>query len=92
MRKRNLAEDFRKVRALISSGRIGELITRVSAIIPGYKNWESKIKVWYLHRKYRKFIAEHTITYNYRLGGIQIESGGCGFKEWTTLQMCAKHV
>ena len=69
MRKRNFAEDFRKVKALISSGKIGELITRVSAIIPGYKYMDGYLKDWYLRSKYRKFIAEHTITYNYRLGG-----------------------
>ena len=69
MRKRNLAKDFRKVRELISSGKLGELFTRVSAIIPGYNVWEGRVKNWYLRRKYRKFIAEHTITHNYRLGG-----------------------
>lgn len=92
MRKRNLAKDFRKVRELVSSGKLGELFTRVSAIIPGYNVWEGRVKNWYLRRKYRKFIAEHTITHNYRLGGVQIESGGCGFRESTTLPTCARHV
>lgn len=39
MRVRNLARDFGKVWELISNGRFGELVTRVSAIIPGY-NYE----------------------------------------------------
>ena len=84
----DVSNKINKVKDLLAQGHYADITCRVlSHVLPRSLNFYAKY--YYLRREFKSFVENYECA-KMLTGGIEISSGGCGFKEKITPQTSAK--